>query len=88
MQFMQFRKFWDAKNLKEEMSESYSLQVNLSHSPQIYGNTARKQEKVPLYCINHPSSRFIVILEGRATVKFQNVSEICFSNFNSNISLP
>uniref|UniRef100_A0A915CHJ6 CNNM transmembrane domain-containing protein n=4 Tax=Parascaris univalens TaxID=6257 RepID=A0A915CHJ6_PARUN len=51
-------------------------QVNLSHSPQIYFNTARKQEKVPLYCLNHPSSRFIVILEGRATVKFHNVSEI------------
>ncbi|VDM45477.1 unnamed protein product [Toxocara canis] len=49
------------------------FQVDLSHSPQIYGNRAKKQETIALYRLNHPSSRFIVILEGRATVKFRNV---------------
>ncbi|VDK17394.1 unnamed protein product [Anisakis simplex] len=48
-------------------------QIDLSHSPRIYGNRAKKQETIAIYRSNQPSTRFVVILEGRATVKFRNM---------------
>ncbi|CAG9531580.1 unnamed protein product [Cercopithifilaria johnstoni] len=48
-------------------------QIDMSYSPQITGYTAKQRETVPIYCTNKPAFRFVVILEGRATVKLKNM---------------
>ncbi|EFO19574.2 hypothetical protein LOAG_08918 [Loa loa] len=48
-------------------------QIDMSHSPRIIGYSAKQRETVPIYCMNKPAFRFIVILEGRATVKLRNM---------------
>ncbi|VBB27005.1 unnamed protein product, partial [Acanthocheilonema viteae] len=48
-------------------------QIDMSYSPQITGYSAKQREAVPMYCMNKPAFRFVVILEGRATVKLGNM---------------
>uniref|UniRef100_A0A915PVZ7 CNNM transmembrane domain-containing protein n=1 Tax=Setaria digitata TaxID=48799 RepID=A0A915PVZ7_9BILA len=48
-------------------------QIDMSHSPRITGYSAKQRERVSIYCMNEPAFRFIVILEGRATVKLGNM---------------
>ncbi|OZC05128.1 hypothetical protein X798_07895 [Onchocerca flexuosa] len=48
-------------------------QIDMSYSPRITGYSAKQRETVPIYCMNKPAFRFVVILEGRATVKLKNM---------------
>lgn len=68
------------------------LQIDMSHSPRITGYSAKQRETVPIYCMNKPAFRFILILEGRATVKLRNVGHFvkiykCFVTWKLLISL-
>uniref|UniRef100_A0A0R3S6E1 CBS domain-containing protein n=1 Tax=Elaeophora elaphi TaxID=1147741 RepID=A0A0R3S6E1_9BILA len=48
-------------------------QIDMSYSSRITGYSAKQRETVSIYCMNKPSFRFVVILEGRATVKLRNM---------------
>ncbi|EJW83139.1 hypothetical protein WUBG_05950, partial [Wuchereria bancrofti] len=69
-----FRDEYVDRQVLAHLLRSNIRQIDMSHSPRIIGYSAKQRETVPIYCMNAPAFRFVVILEGRATVKLRNVS--------------
>ncbi|VDN04080.1 unnamed protein product [Thelazia callipaeda] len=47
--------------------------INMTYLPKIVGYSTKQREKLPIYCMNEPAFRFIVILEGRAVVNLRKM---------------
>uniref|UniRef100_A0AAF5PXA2 CNNM transmembrane domain-containing protein n=1 Tax=Wuchereria bancrofti TaxID=6293 RepID=A0AAF5PXA2_WUCBA len=68
-----FRDEYVDRQVLAHLLRSNIRQIDMSHSPRIIGYSAKQRETVPIYCMNAPAFRFVVILEGRATVKLRNM---------------
>ncbi|KAK6103646.1 hypothetical protein QQG55_13295 [Brugia pahangi] len=61
------------RQVLSHLLKSNIRQIDMSHSPRIIGYSAKQRETVPIYCMNTPAFRFVVVLEGRAIVKLRNM---------------
>ncbi|VDO27126.1 unnamed protein product [Brugia timori] len=61
------------RQVLSHLLKSNIRQIDMSHSPRIIGYSAKQRETIPIYCMNTPAFRFVVVLEGRAIVKLRNM---------------
>lgn len=63
------------RQVLSHLLKSNIRQIDMSHSPRIIGYSAKQRETIPIYCMNTPAFRFVVVLEGRAIVKLRNIAD-------------